>query len=137
MGNFPILLKQSEVSVRETFISPYIFIMCVEYIGRYIHFMSTIKRSPRRIWIAKVDPNILYLMFVDDYLVFQSNQTSWQENKMYTRSLLQGLVQLVNYHKSKIQFPKGSNTIKVAFEKPSVLRSPIRKASFLNLRSET
>lgn len=43
-------------------VSPYIFIVCAEYLSQYIYFMTNIKRLGIGIWIAKDGPNISYIV---------------------------------------------------------------------------
>lgn len=51
-------------------LSSSIFIISVEYLHRYIHFATTCPKSNIGIKLNKDCPNILYLMFVDDCLIF-------------------------------------------------------------------
>lgn len=46
------------------------FYFCVEYLVRYIYFMSTLKSSGIRIKLTKDSSIISYLMFADDCLIF-------------------------------------------------------------------
>lgn len=46
--------------------SPIIFILCAEYLGRYIHFMSALKNFGIWIKLTKDSPAISYLMFARD-----------------------------------------------------------------------
>lgn len=51
-------------------ISPYIFIICIEHLDRYIHFMSTQRNFGIGIKLTKDFPNISYIIFADDCLFF-------------------------------------------------------------------
>lgn len=51
-------------------ISPYIFTIFAKHLGRYIHFMSTQKRSGISTKLSKDNPNITYL-FADDGLILR------------------------------------------------------------------
>lgn len=51
-------------------ISPYTFFLHAKYLGRYIHFMSTMKNSGVEIKLTKYSPIISYLMSTDDCLIF-------------------------------------------------------------------
>lgn len=45
-------------------VSPYIFIICVEYLGRYINYISNIENFGICNRVAKNGPTIHYLMFL-------------------------------------------------------------------------
>lgn len=51
-------------------LSLYIFIICAEYLGHHILFMSTQTRSGISIKLTKDSPNIHFLMFADDCIYF-------------------------------------------------------------------
>lgn len=56
--------------------SPHISIICVEYLGRYVHFMPTQKKSGIGIKLNKDFPNISYLMFIDNCITFCNKGSS-------------------------------------------------------------
>lgn len=91
-------------------ISPYIFIICAKYLGRYIYHRASIPKTGMGVKVAKQGPMILFLMFADDCIIFS------KASKMAARNVKEVLQdycmvssQLVNYHKSLVQFSKGSN----------------------------
>lgn len=55
-------------------VSPYIFLICAEYLGKYIHLLSTQKSSRITINVSKDSLIIFYLMFVDDFFIFCRQQ---------------------------------------------------------------
>lgn len=66
-GNF---LKPSRGLRQGDPISPYIFIIYAEYLGRYIHYRATIPKTHMGIKVAKQGPKIPFLMFADDCIIF-------------------------------------------------------------------
>lgn len=89
-------------------ISPYIFIICAEYLGRYLFFKSNIPKSGIGIKVARKRLSIPCLMFADDVLIFCKASKAAARN---IRDILQDYCkvsrQLVNFHKSTVQFSKG------------------------------
>lgn len=88
-------------------LSPYIFIIFVEYLGRYIHFLTSQQRSSVGTRLDKDTHNISYLMFVDDCIIFCRTTTSAARNiTQLLDHYCTASGQLVNYDKSRIQFSK-------------------------------
>lgn len=79
-----------------------------EYLGPYIYFISNSKRSGIGIWIAKDGPNIPYLLYINPYLsVCRVTKQTVRNIKHILDHYCKVSTQLVNYHKSKVQFSKG------------------------------
>lgn len=88
-------------------ISPYIFIICTEYLGKYTHFMANVFKSGISIKIAKTGPIISNLTFADDCMIFCNASISAARNiKTILENYYYVSEQLVNYHNSMIQFSK-------------------------------
>lgn len=51
-------------------LSPYVFIICAEYLGRYTLFVAKQPKSGIFIKLNKNTPKISFLMFVDDFIFF-------------------------------------------------------------------
>lgn len=68
---YPCKPFKPERGIRQVdLISPYIFIICAEYLDRYTHFIANIPKSSIVVKIAKNGPVIPYLIFVDDCMIF-------------------------------------------------------------------
>lgn len=63
----PFNLNEEFVRTTQSLI---IFITCIEYLGRYMHFMLTQARYGIGIKLNEDCPNIPYLMFAYDCLIF-------------------------------------------------------------------
>lgn len=89
-------------------ITPCLFIIYVENLGRYLFFKVNIPKSGIGIKVTRKKLSIPYLMFADDVLIFckaskaavRNIRDIFQDNCKVSR-------QLVNYHKSTVQFSKG------------------------------
>ena len=85
-------------------LSPYIFILCVEFLGRELAKHSENPRNHLGIPSHQNGPKIHFLMFADDYVIFAkaSHIACNNINKiLHNFCALTG--QLVNFHKSAIQ----------------------------------
>lgn len=99
-------------------LSPYIFIICVEYLGRYIRFLSTQARCGICIKLTRNSPGIPYLIFVDDYIIFF--EATKHAHKYILNYYCKVPSELVNYNKSKFQFLKGIHKVeKKKLQEPS------------------
>lgn len=98
-----------ERGVRQGYpISLYIFIICVEYLGRNIHFMANVSKSGIGVRVAKNDFMIPYLMFTDDCMIFcRATKTAAGNIKTTLEKYSNVFGHLVYYHKSMVQFSKG------------------------------
>lgn len=92
-------------------LSPYIFIVCVEYLERLINYLVNQIKSGIGTKIDKDSHNIPYLMFADDCFIF------CRVTKKAARMIKQVLDhywsisgQLINYHKSEVQFSRNVRT---------------------------
>lgn len=96
---------------RGDLLSPYNFMICVEYLGILINYLANQKKFGIGIKIGKDSPSIPYLMFIDDCVIFCS--ITKKEATMIKRvldhyCLVSG--QLMNYFKSKVQFLRNIRT---------------------------
>lgn len=81
------LLNWSGAQDKLTLFLP-IFIICIEYRSRYIHFMSQQKKSGIIIKLNKDCPNIPYVMFANYLLIFIGLLKLRPIMSKYSRSLL-------------------------------------------------
>lgn len=95
---------QPERGIRQGgLISSYIFIICVEYLGRYFIFMTNTPKTGSDIKVSENDPTIPYLMFSNDCLLFcKGNRKAARHIVLDNYCKVSG--QLVNFHKSLVQF---------------------------------
>lgn len=92
---------------------PFIFfIVCAEYLGQLVIYLANQRKTGVGIKISKDDPNISYLMFANDCIIF------CRSTKKTARTIKQALDhycslpgQLINYHKSKVQFSGNVSSI--------------------------
>lgn len=84
--------------------SLYIFIICVEYLSRHIHFAASHPRSLIGIRLNKDYPNVLFIMFADDYIIFfKATKKTAKKIKCILDHYSNVSCQSINYYKS-IQF---------------------------------
>lgn len=76
VNGIPGEFSKPESGIRQgNLISPYIFFIYTEYIGRY-HLRANVPKSGIGIKVAKNSPIVPYLMFTDDYVIFcKANRT--------------------------------------------------------------
>lgn len=113
MGNGCLILGLLEVFDKETLLSPYLFILCMEKLS-----LAIIEAVDQKIWlpnkVSKNGPYISYLFFADDVLLFTKAKTSQARmiDKMFDMfSKASGLK--VSLAKSRAFYSKGVTRPKI------------------------
>lgn len=82
-------------------VSHHIFIICPEYLSQLIHFAST--QPYIGIMLKKDYPNIQFLIFADDCIIFcRTTKQALREIKYILDHYCQVSAKSINYHKSTI-----------------------------------
>lgn len=91
-------------------ISPYLFIICAKYLGRYIFHKASFPKIGLGIKVTTWGPTIPFLMFADDCIILsKASKNATRNIKEVLEEYCKVSGQLVNYHKSSIYFSKNSD----------------------------
>lgn len=78
----------------------YIFIICIEYLGRYIDLMKNMPKSRLSIKVSKHDSIISYLMLADNCIIFyKANRTQLGMWRLFWKFIIISQDNWSYYHK--------------------------------------